>query len=357
MSERGEYRSIPVVLVRGRDYRALSPAAKLTFLTLKLELGPSGLDVYDLELLPKYTGHTSAECAAACQELREKGWIDFDDVVVWIIRGLEFGGALSVTNSKHRKGLLTHVIGLPTLPVVGKFIAAHREWFDDPDSLSRRFPIPQDSPPIAYPKATDSLPIQGEVRGSRYEGEEEGKKDEEEERSAAAVAATGARGEMDTPSGSGTEKRLTQGSVVTDAQPKDLSTSGDPTPSGQRSSKARGSQCPQWLVPYRTAWEEAFEGDTFDLRDGIAALHHHHIQNGPGEVMRRLRIYLEAHTPLAERRYASIKSFGRRFNEFNQARPKHRQGPTLANAANTGERGFFKRTEIDIPDLDEGAFD
>jgi hypothetical protein len=159
MSDRGEYRSIPTVLVRGRDFRALSPEAKLVFLILKLELGPSGIDVYDLdELLPKYTGYAAAVCVRACQELRAAGWVDWEDNVVWIVRGLEFNGrAMSRTNGNHRKGLLNHVQGLPSLSIVARFIAGNAAWFDDPDSLSQRFPPGEDTLTIGCPKAIDSL--------------------------------------------------------------------------------------------------------------------------------------------------------------------------------------------------------
>jgi hypothetical protein len=158
MSERGEYRSIHTVLIDGPDYQQLSPAARLVFLTLKLNLGPTGIDVVRalVPTLQEQTGYARDQIVAALSELGSGGWTAIEHNVVWVVRGLEFEPSLSPTNPKHRAGILRHVKGLPRVSLVHAFIEHYAKWFDAPSELSGVYPKPTDSLSIGYRVPTEA---------------------------------------------------------------------------------------------------------------------------------------------------------------------------------------------------------
>jgi hypothetical protein len=125
MSSRGEYRAIHTVLIDGADYQALSPAAKLVLLTLKLQLGPSGIDVLYPAVLEEQTGLSHDQVMLALTTLEHTGWIQRERNVVWIVEGLKHDPHFNTKLPNHRKGLAGHIAGLPRLRIVARFIAAY----------------------------------------------------------------------------------------------------------------------------------------------------------------------------------------------------------------------------------------
>jgi hypothetical protein len=129
VSSRGEYRAIHTVLIDGADYQALSPTAKLVFLTIKLQLGPSGIDVLYPAVLEEQTGLSSDQVMLALTTLEHAGWIQRERNVVWIVGGLKHDPHFNTKLPKHKQGLANHVAGLPRLRIVQRFIAAYPNHF------------------------------------------------------------------------------------------------------------------------------------------------------------------------------------------------------------------------------------
>lgn len=121
MSDRGEYRGIRTVLVDGPDYQSLTPAARLVFLTLKLNLGSSGIDVLYAAQLVEQTGYPLKAVEAALAELERADWIRRERNVVWIVDGLKHEPSLTLANANHVAKLRRHLEGLPSLAIVEAF--------------------------------------------------------------------------------------------------------------------------------------------------------------------------------------------------------------------------------------------
>jgi hypothetical protein len=130
-SDRGEYRAIRTVLIDGPDYQELSPEARLTFLTLKLQLGPTGLGVINAakHSLSDQTGYPAESVAKAMLELRAAGWLRWERNVFEIVGGLDHEPSIFPDNTNHRKSVASHLDGLPNLDIVRAFRTAHPVWF------------------------------------------------------------------------------------------------------------------------------------------------------------------------------------------------------------------------------------
>lgn len=128
---RGGWRSIRTVLIYGPDYQKLTPFSRLTFLTLKLALGPSGIDTVAglVPALAEQTGMSEITVGDALEELVVTGWIKRERNVIWIIEGLKHEPAFAVSNLRHRLAVENHTKALPRLQVVQDFIAYYPEWF------------------------------------------------------------------------------------------------------------------------------------------------------------------------------------------------------------------------------------
>jgi hypothetical protein len=138
MSERGSYRSIFCALVDGPDFQAFSPGTKLVFYTLKMTLGPSGIDVVPalVPTLAERTGADTTSIEKALAALDAAGWVKRERNVVWIVDGLQYEPALNIkTNSNHRVKIARHVNGLPRLAIVDAF-RAHYGLGDPPTEMA-----------------------------------------------------------------------------------------------------------------------------------------------------------------------------------------------------------------------------
>jgi hypothetical protein len=132
MSERGEYRSIRTVLIDGPDYQQLSPESRLVFLTLKLQLGPTGIGVLNAAryALADQTGYTADVVGRALSELERTGWLRFERNVYEVVGGLKHEPSIQPTNANHRKSVNSYVAGLPNLALVRSFVAENTQWFE-----------------------------------------------------------------------------------------------------------------------------------------------------------------------------------------------------------------------------------
>lgn len=134
MAERGPYRAVKVVLLDGPDYQELPERARHLFLVLKMSFGPSGIEVHYPEALAfelqAKTGMSLEAVRDSLDHLERAGWIHRERNVVWIVGQLEHDPHMNWKDEKQRTSIWRHVAGLPRLPLVGAFIAAHPDWFE-----------------------------------------------------------------------------------------------------------------------------------------------------------------------------------------------------------------------------------
>lgn len=139
MAERGSYRPIHTVLIDESGYQQLSPPAKLVFLTLKIQLGPSGIGVVRAatHTLADQTGYSAEEVEQVLEELVAVERIRIERNVVEIVGGLDNEPSIAVSNSNHRKAIVRHLDGLPNLLIVTRFKELHPNWFSPITSVGQ----------------------------------------------------------------------------------------------------------------------------------------------------------------------------------------------------------------------------
>jgi hypothetical protein len=143
--ERGPYRPIFTVLVDGKDFRQLTPEARLALFVLKLTLGVTGICAMPAadEVLSQRTGLSRRKVSLALADLEETKWIEREGAVIWLVRGLEFEPNMSAKDPKHRKAVQAHLASLPALQILERFRAAYPAWFDAaPKGLGSSFEGP-----------------------------------------------------------------------------------------------------------------------------------------------------------------------------------------------------------------------
>lgn len=157
MADRGEYRSIYVALVDDPDYRALSPQARLSLLSLKLILGPSGIGVVralEAELVA-LTGHSAADVRGAIEELISGDWIAVESSVVWLRNGLRYEPSKPLSSENGRKGISAHLEALPRVRLVNRFAEYYGLPIPFPELESPPDPLPD---PLRRGSGTPSEP-------------------------------------------------------------------------------------------------------------------------------------------------------------------------------------------------------
>lgn len=132
-SDRGEYRPIRRVLLDGPDFQQLSERARWVFVALKLNLGPTGIEVHYRDAVPhqlaEQTGAKAEQIAAALDELEATDWIRREANILWIVGQLTHDPHVNANDEKHRKSIWKHLKGLPRLAIVRRFIEEHPDWF------------------------------------------------------------------------------------------------------------------------------------------------------------------------------------------------------------------------------------
>ena len=184
MADRGTYRAIKVVLLDGPDFQQLPERARHLFQTLKLTFGPTGIEVrypgaLEVELSAK-TGIPLEAVPGPLDTLKERGWIDREGNVIWIVGQLEHDPHMSWDDEKHRKSIWRHLQGLPRLEIVGEFVRHYRQWFEAGESVTaKNSPKPLDPAPVdllhwldAPPSKAHGRPTEGPSKALRrpFEG-------------------------------------------------------------------------------------------------------------------------------------------------------------------------------------------
>lgn len=139
---RGEYRPIYEALFNGKDYRKLSADGKLVLLTLKGLCGAIGLKVWPAlaEQLSERCSIPVTRARSAVSELAKTGWVEYEDGIVWVIRGLEFEPQIS-HGEKHQKFVQKELAGFPTCGILDRFRAHYAVFFPDTHAVVTRYPI------------------------------------------------------------------------------------------------------------------------------------------------------------------------------------------------------------------------
>lgn len=153
MAQRGEYTAIHTALVDDEGFQALGADARLCFYTLKLILGPSGIEVVRMFVpqMAQLTGLSDGPLRFALDELTHKRWLRQQGDVVWLRNGLRFNPNMNLSNDNHRLGVERHLRGLPSSAIVNAF-AQHYGY-----------------PEIATGKGCewDAIPYTNQVHGTR----------------------------------------------------------------------------------------------------------------------------------------------------------------------------------------------
>lgn len=132
--ERGESRAIYAAVVHDLDFMPLSPAAKLLWYTLRLELGLSGIGVLYSQALPEVTGLSAFDVDAGLQELCVTQWLVRERNVMWLRNALRFDPYVSLANRLHVQAVVNHLSGLPKLKLVADFCRYYgidQSWIED----------------------------------------------------------------------------------------------------------------------------------------------------------------------------------------------------------------------------------
>ena len=140
MSKRGgEYRCIRRVLLDDPEFQALPVNARTLLLYLKINFGPTGMDVwYEAELvirLAQQSGLGGKAIGRALAQLEEAQWIRRELHLIWVVGQLDDDPHMKPSDEKHRKSIQLHVAGLPNLPLKERFVEAHPKWFADAPSV------------------------------------------------------------------------------------------------------------------------------------------------------------------------------------------------------------------------------
>jgi hypothetical protein len=266
MIERGSFRAIYCALVDGPDFQAFSPGAKLVFYTLKMTLGPSGIDVVPalVATLVERTGADTTQIEKALAQLESAGWVKRERNVIWIVDGLRHEPSFSLTNQNHRQKVRNHLDGLPRLGIVDDF----RRYYSIAPPPSE---IPSPAPAAGVEDATEIPPKMASKDPSKNTEEGRGKREE---------------GSRSTDKDSAGARRRRGGDGL------------------------RGGK-PTWLTPFAEAWHSV-NGGTMAAGKAVKALAKLVEEWGADEVLRRWKIYVTA-----KGEYANAPGFASTWGRWN----------------------------------------
>jgi hypothetical protein len=173
--DRGEYRSIYVILFDGPEFQALDADARWLLVTMRLTLGACAIAAIPamMAVLTDRTGLPPDRVRQGLEALRSAGWIEVESNIAWVVRGLEFEPHLEAKNQPHRTYVQRHVASLPRLPIVDRFRAKYAEWFDgalpcapSSEGAAPAAPSREEAAPAASPNGSRGPP-EGPSRAPR----------------------------------------------------------------------------------------------------------------------------------------------------------------------------------------------
>jgi hypothetical protein len=299
---RGNYRSIHCVIVDGPDFQALSPGAKLVWYTLKMTLGPSGIDVIPAlaGTLMERTSLDEKAITKGLEQLEAAGWVRRERNIVWMVEGLRHDPHLKLINQNHRAQIAAHLNGLPRLAIVDAF-RAHYGFTAPPTEM----PSAPSENGLRDGTVIPSMMASKKPSPIREKGKGRGKRETEE-----GISAAGA-------SGAGRTGRST------------------------------------WLSPFADAWRSRYGGE-MSAGKAVKALARLVELHGADEVLRRWAIYLAA--TAAE--YANAPKFAETWGRWAAAVVRELPATNGAKADPVADAAWqatlallpkWQRREIDAP--------
>lgn len=126
MPEKGFYRTIYSKLPESPRFNALSPEARLVFLTLKISRfnNSAGLLYFDEGIslsVRNMTGLDQKRYKKALGELEDREYIAIQGVCLWLKKAIENDPNISLENVKHRTGIQNIINSMPKTQIVLDF--------------------------------------------------------------------------------------------------------------------------------------------------------------------------------------------------------------------------------------------
>ena len=129
---RGYYVGIYSALIDNPGWQELSGDAALVFYTLKMSMRLEGIGVFYNDTRFQAQSRISAEqIDEVLDELEEKGWIERQANILWVVHGLKYDPHLSSNNSPNRVSVQRYIASLPGLEIVGRYREFYADYFSD----------------------------------------------------------------------------------------------------------------------------------------------------------------------------------------------------------------------------------
>lgn len=144
MAKTGIYRSIYSRLPDTREFRKLSPDAKLLFYTMRISRvcnlpGIFHFEEGEIATIAIQSGLGSTRVGELLPELEAGGWIVYRSPLLWIVNALRHDPGMNIEdNKKHKKGIISIVANLPILPIVTSFLYYYN--LPVPDGYPQKLP-------------------------------------------------------------------------------------------------------------------------------------------------------------------------------------------------------------------------
>ena len=175
---RGIYRSIYVALWDDPDFRKFSADEKLIFLNLRTSPLTNLAAVYSfyIEGIERQTGLARDVIFKGLKGLCDKGWIQIEDGVIWIVKGLRFDPGISLESPNHLIAIKKTLLGLPRLQIIRDFLDYYQ--------INMPYPIPSRKPlsqPLSNPiPLANPLPFRDQEKDTGKDIEKEKHKEKGE---------------------------------------------------------------------------------------------------------------------------------------------------------------------------------
>ncbi len=145
---RGIYRAIYTSLWDDPDFRKLSPETKLVFLNIRTSPLTNIPCIYNFyfEAIEKQTGLSKAIIKKSLDTLCHTLFIEIEDGIVWVRKGLKFDPNIILTNPKHTTAVKKIILSLPKLKIVKNFIDFYKLDIPYPIPYANQEPKPKPEP-------------------------------------------------------------------------------------------------------------------------------------------------------------------------------------------------------------------
>jgi hypothetical protein len=137
-NNRGYFRAIYTVLWDDTDFRDLDSNTKLVFLYLRTSPDSNMPCIYRIyvEAIMKHTGLSEAIIRDSISVLCKTNWIEYEDNIVWVKKGLQFDPTISLNNIHHVKSIQMAIRSLPQKDIVQSFLSFYKITMEESGSAA-----------------------------------------------------------------------------------------------------------------------------------------------------------------------------------------------------------------------------